>query len=573
MRKDALCRASHRPGQSDLGWVIAAAIVGVVAAGCGDGAPMLGGPRAPFPLQVCPGDEGCGGSGLGVLRVGAARANINPVLVETEWVDENDDHHWEQGEDFTDVNGNGVFDAVWLGGHWAGRPATGFHSDLWVRALVLEWNDVRFGMAAVDVVGWMDDECERTRALIPESLGLDHVTISATHTHDAPDTMGLWGEADLVTGIDDDYQQLIRARIVEALTEATEELEAVTVEIAQVDTVDDTGSSEPFVGDSRDPVILDPTLTLIRFARAGRPSETVATLVHWSSHPEAAGPYNNEISSGYVGTLRDIIEQGAAANEKRGLPALAGLGGEVVFVQGMLGGQIGPGRAVPIGPDGIPIAERGLAKSDAIGTNLGRLALEALADPDAVVPIDEPALSFRTGIIDLAVENTYYHVAVLLNVFDREFYGYDTERALGEDNIPYVQSRITYVELGSIAMVTAPGEIHPELGIGGYDGSRAYGAPIISPDNPNPPNLDLAPEGPYLHDLMRANPGIEYPLVLGLAEDEIGYIVPEYNYVLHARLPYVEEAEGDHYEETNSVGPLVEEQAVGAMRRLITWHR
>jgi len=43
--------------------------------------------------------------------------------------------------------------------------------------------------------------------------------------------------------------------------------------------------------------------------------------------------------------------------------------------------------------------------------------------------------------------------------------------------------------------------------------------------------------------------------VIGLANDEIGYIVPPSDFVLDGELPYVQEAEGDHYEETNSVGP------------------
>lgn len=33
--------------------------------------------------------------------------------------------------------------------------------------------------------------------------------------------------------------------------------------------------------------------------------------------------------------------------------------------------------------------------------------------------------------------------------------------------------------------------------------------------------------------------------------------------------PYLDEAMGDHYEETNSVGPLAEPEIVGTMRQLI----
>lgn len=554
--------------------VLAACSLSLLIAGCGgsdDDDTQLGGAREPFPARYCPGSPGCDGTGDGVFRVGAARAEINPTLVETEWVDENENHDYERGEPFTDVNDNGKFDATWLAGYGTGRPATGFHSDLWVRAMVFEWNDIRLGLAVVDAVGWMEDECERTRAMIPDSLGFDHVLISATHVHEGPDTMGQWGEIELAKGTKPEHQQKIREQIVAALTEAANSLQPVTLELYQVETVDENGSSKPFVGDGRDPVIFDPTMSLLRFVSASNPEETVATLVHWSGHPEYSGSDNNLITADYVYLLREVIENGIAENTARGLPAMDGLGGEVVFAQGMVGGQVGPKHVEAPDLDGTLLTDDSLEFADAVGRNLGRLALETMADPANEIAIDDLDLSVRTGLVDLVVENTYFHVAGLVGVFDREFYGYNETQPITESNLPYVESRVTYVEIGPIGIVTAPGEIHPELAIGGYDGSRSYGEPIIGEDNPNPPDLSQAPAGPYLYDLITANEGIEYPLVIGLGEDEIGYIVPAWNYVLHDSSPYIEEAEGDHYEETNSVGPRVEEQAVGAMRKLITW--
>ena len=53
--------------------------------------------------------------------------------------------------------------------------------------------------------------------------------------------------------------------------------------------------------------------------------------------------------------------------------------------------------------------------------------------------------------------------------------------------------------------------------------------------------------------------------IIGLGNDELGYIVPEYDFVLAETMPWVNEAEGNHYEETNSLGPnmasIVEEFA------------
>jgi hypothetical protein len=41
----------------------------------------------------------------------------------------------------------------------------------------------------------------------------------------------------------------------------------------------------------------------------------------------------------------------------------------------------------------------------------------------------------------------------------------------------------------------------------------------------------------------------------GLTNDMLGYLMDGYDYVLDDAAPFVEEAPGDHYEETNSIGP------------------
>ena len=558
-------------------WLFAIVSVFATTSGCGgDGgdadAGLTGGAVEPFPDHHCPGSPGCEGTGDGVFKVGAARALINPELVETEWVDEDMDNEWSSSEPFTDVNDNGVFDAVWMAGFGNGRPAVGFATDLNVRAIVFEWNDIRTAVAVLDVVGWFGEDIDATRALLPESLAIDHVIITSTHVHEAPDTIGLWGKMELVSGVDPDYEQLIYQRTVQAITDAVAALEPVTMSVSQVDTVDEGGSSQPYVGDGRDPVVIDPTMTLVQFQSVASPGDVVATMVHWAAHPEYSGSRNNLLSADYVHHLRDAIENGVEENVARGLPAIEGVGGEVVFVNGAFGGQIGPGGGTaPIGADGVAISSSGLPKAEAAGINLGRLALETMADAAEVIDVPSPTLSFRTGRLYAVVENVFYHVAGLVGVFDRALLGYDEARPIDENNLPFVESRVTYMQIGSIGIITAPGELHPELFIGGYDGSRSYGRDIVSADNENPPMLANAPGPPYLSDLIMDNPGVDYPLVFGAAEDFLGYIVPSYNFVVHADFPYIQEPKGDHYEETNSIGSQVEADIVGPMRQLIEW--
>lgn len=558
-----------------FGWMI-----GFVLFACGGGAEVpvdaappidavMGGAQPPFPALVCPGAPACA-TATGPLRVGAARVEITPSLTgfDTGWQDLDGDHVYDSDEPYVDVNGNDRFDAVWIAGSQNARPMTGVHDPLWARAIVFDQGDERIAVVVYDLIGWFIDDMDATRAMLPASLGIDHVIFAATHSHQSPDTMGLWGRTSLETGVDSDYNQRVRALTVEALTAAVAGLEPVTMTMAKVATVDGVGATAPYVSDLRDPIVLDPTLTLARFAAAADPDRTVATLVHWAAHPEYVGFDNNLVSSDVVHYIRDTIERGAPASAAGG--AEPGLGGVAVYLQGAVGGQIGPWGTRPIAADGTAIDREGFARAEAAGVNVGRLGLEALSRAGAE-DVAAPALGFRTGQLLVRVENVFYHVGALVGVFDRQLVGYDPSQAISDSNMPYVPSRVSYLSLGPLAIITAPGELHPELFVGGYDGSASYGVPIVSSDNPNPPRLGDAPPPPYLRDRMLAAPGVRYPLVAGLAEDTLGYILPRWNFELSPTSPYLEEADGDHYEETNSVGPTAEVEIVGAMAALIGW--
>lgn len=554
--------------------------VAFLACGGGDGDPpadagvdaIVGGAQRPFPRLACPGDPGCMSLGDGVLRAGAAKIDITPDLnaKETGWQDEDGDHVYDEGEPFVDRNGNGTLDAVWIAGSQNARPATGVHDPLWARVMVLEQGDVRVALVVYDFIGLFIDDMDRVRELIAPELALDHVIFASTHSHQSPDTMGLWGPTSLESGVDPAYMATVRSRTVEALREAVTALEPVDVYVATAPTLT-LGRAQPYLADLRDPVIVDPTLTIVQLASKSEPGRNVGSLVHWSSHPEYVGFDNNLLSSDIVHYIRQTIEDGAPATSAGG--AAQGLGGVAVYLQGVLGGQIGPWGARPVAADGTEVGDPGFAKAEAAGTNVGRLALEALGRPGDVYLIPEPRLAFRTGDLLVRVENVFYHVGALAGVFDRTFVGLDPERPIDEDNMPYVASRTSYLQLGPIAMLTAPGELHPELFVGGYDGTWSFGVPIVAADNPNPPDLALAPAGPYLRDLMDQQPDLEFPMIIGLAEDTVGYIVPRWNFELSASAPYLEEAPGDHYEETNSVGPTAELEIVGPMGELVTWRR
>ncbi len=560
--------------KSLVGVALLVASLGVGLWGCGDddadqpdAGPFPGGPLEPFPDHYCPGSDGCTGEGDGTFSAGAAKVSIAPEITEWEWTDENANFLYEIGEPYVDTNGNGEFDPVWIAGLKNAHPAIDVRDGLWATAIVLEWNDIRIALVSLDAIGWFITDIEASLEALPGNLNIDKVIVAATHDHQSVDTIGLWGQHELKSGIDDDYQALVRAATVDAIVQAVGNLEPVNMTVAQTMTVDEGGSSLPFVGDHRDPKIIDPRITLLQFTATADPTRTVGTIVNWSAHPEYGGAKHNSLSSDIVHHIRDTIINGAP--DTAAGPAAEGIGGEVIYVQGALGGQIGPNKIEVVAADGTILTEDGFDIAEAAGVNVGRLALLALSDADVAEDVTDPDLLFQTGEMWLVVENTFYHVAGLVRVFDREFMGYDTSKPIDEGNYPFIASRVTYLRIGNVGIATCPGEMHPELFIGGYDGSESWGMDIIDSDNENPPNLGAAPSGPFYRDQLLAKPGVDYALLFGLTEDFTGYVVPPWNYQLDDGAPYIEEALGDHYEETNSVGRNGVLQTLDSITRII----
>jgi len=564
---------------------VVAAFCTLFAAACscdgGSGTPDAG-PDARLegfasPALVCPGDPACATAGDGVLKVGAAKRVYTPVNFET-FTDENMDKDWQASEPYTDLNGNGRFDAVWMFG--GGRAAQGVTTDVEARAMAFIQGDMAIAIVYVDCIGLLAGDMDEIRALVAD-LNLDHVIIGATHAHDGPDTIGLWGPNLTTTGRQPFVIEKLKAETAAAIREAVTSAVAARMEIASTLLVNDPANpaslTDDFNKDIRDPVIFDPTLTIARFINTNT-NATIGTLVNWADHPEVAHFSESDgqtLTAHYPHYLRDAVEQGVATTEsKYATTDLAGLGGVTVFVQGALGGQIGSIRGThPPGPDGMPLTEQNHEMERALGVNAAAKGLTALATTGESVT--ELPLSFKSAVFHARIDNLGFQVQFLLGVLGpHELAGYDPDLAITDDNTPWLPLRATYLQVGPLGIITTPGELHPELWVGGYDGADwTWGYPLYDQTKPNLPNFEAAPAPPYMRDLVLAHTGVRYPICAGVAEDYIGYIVPAYNYVLHPDAPYIQEAEGDHYEETYSVGPLVEQHAIHPILELLKYRR
>ncbi len=523
-------------------------------------------------------------------------------------------------ENVHDADDDGYFDAVWIAGYGNGRPAQGVHDPLWARALVLRKGETTLALVAVDLVGYFYDEVERIRAALPASLGVDLLLVSATHTHEGPDSIGIWGYDEGTSGVDPAYMAFVRAQIAGTVADAVGALAEAKVAVAHGPagvhpnpTVTAEVGINNILRDARDPVIMDHEMRVLRFTRAADHAP-IGTLVNWQNHPESLCSRNAYVSSDFVHYLREAMENGV----QRGPVNEPGLGGIAMYINGAVGGMQTPGNIQIIDLDGVTLTSTCetttsadhpfFARARAFGELAGLDALRLLGEGGEA--LSNPPLSFATKIFRLPVENWGYHAMFLTEVFyGRHMYDFDRTRQITDDNLPKIQTEVAVLNLGPVQAITIPGELLPEWYVGGYDGSavgprqtlidtwcnelpaapractsdsdcagaplaegRTCGASDCRCTNQvclhrtyNPPDLSRAPGPPYLRDRMTRR----IKLVLGLTPDELGYIVPGYDFELDARQPYVEEAPCDHYEETNSIGKAVGSAVEERLRALL----
>ena len=341
------------------------------------------------------------------------------------------------------------------------------------------------------------------------------------HNHAGIDTMGIWGNLPF-TGKDPKFMEILFDGVKKAAFEAYESRKDGNLYLGTIEVPD-------MQEDIRTPIVYSKTLTRFRFKPFGEGNEI--WLLNFASHSESLQGCNHLVSADFPCYLREKIKKT--------------VGADTLYTVGAIGGMIS--MDIPE-EDTLKKEHRLIESTRDIGYKLADYAISI----DNEVKL-EPKINFATKEFYADVENPVLTIACDISIM--------TAEKFATKNAPLywtLKSEITYYEIGGKKILLLPCEIFPELVFGGALSAEESGTgkgPEVNPD--------------LLCDIT----GDKNILVFGLANDELGYVLPPNDFVLNEKSPYVDDGRDKHnrrhYEETNSVGPKTAEVIASVIKEIV----
>ncbi|MCL5005876.1 MAG: neutral/alkaline non-lysosomal ceramidase N-terminal domain-containing protein [Acidobacteria bacterium] len=465
---------------------------------------------------------------------------------------------------------------VYMAGFDSDRVATGIHDNLYARCLAIGTGQKTLVVCAADLIGLFHPDVLKVRSKVESQLpAVTRVIVTSTHDHEGPDTLGLWGPGPLKSGVNPQYLNWVVDRIAATAIRAVNSMQEASMTLAR----DHSPLLNLLQDDSRPPYVKDPYLFLMRFTSAatGKP---IATLINWSDHPEVLASKNTLITADYPHWLCRYVEEHE--------------GGTAVFVNGSVGGLLSAlGNQVSLlDPETGQVATDGTwEKARLVGNTVGEVAVRALRREGHRASVDRMVI--RHAEIDIPLSNKLFRLDEGMGVLGQsrpvytngkldpaiaekplsfltqliESYGGGAAEAAGIEKqlgglktVKYatgrdIRSEVDYIQFLDGRQVVAeiatiPGEIYPELVNGGI--TRYPGADF--------PDARFEP-------ILRPHLKSQYQFIFGLANDEIGYIIPRAEW--DNRPPWLKNRSHRWYGEINSVGPDAAGMVTGALVKLI----
>ena len=361
--------------------------------------------------------------------------------------------------------------------------------DLLVRTVVMSDNSGRGNVAfvVVDAYGITTTHVREIRASLADFCAANNIVslnISVLHQHSAVDTLGMngsilkalgnAGKADPVNGINKAYMANMTAKIAETLESAVASMTAGTLYYGNADFSD-------FVTDKRDPQVLDAEFDRFRFVPADGGREIWFTTS--AAHCVGNGAGGTELTGDYPYYMEQYI------NENYNADFLMVLTAEQGTTQDW--------EAVGV-PEGVDTVEG--------------LTIYAKAFSEKFASIDNE--TEVAPVLNIAHKETFYTITNQILVFAGKMGLISNTVVIDGDNYQVV-SEIGYMEIGTdVAVVLVPGEIAAEL---------VYGGCLASDKAWTGTDWTYAPIAEMIGD--------KEVIVFGITNDQIGYIIPDNDYM------------------------------------------
>jgi len=289
----------------------------------------------------------------------------------------------------------------------------GVHDPIFCRAIILNDGKQKIALVSVECIGLLADFIDVVKKRLEAYDFEKHqIFIFATHTHAAPDTMGLWGPLIGISGINKKYMNFLSDSIEKAVIEASSNLKPSEIFLSQT-------KVEGLIENYRDAREVNSKLKILKILSDGK---VIASLWTYSAQPEITDRENISISGDYPGLVSDMIEKE--------------FGGVSAFALGLCGAQ-------------SPIyCEAGNEKMEEFASRIFSAIKQVFTEGKK---IENTPIELRERKIKLKIENEDFLLLFQLGIFTRDL----------DENSAY--TTLSKVRIGNLHLIHIPGEPFPSL--------------------------------------------------------------------------------------------------------------
>lgn len=415
----------------------------------------------------------------------------------------------------------------YIAGYGENNPAKGVIDPQYAHAVWMDDNSGRGGVLfiSLDIVGLLNKDVNKIREMLTDfknETGCRSINVFSTHNHAGIDTMGIWGPLPF-SGKNEKFMKELFDAVLFSAYDAYTSRKNGKIYLGTIEVPD-------MQEDIRTPIVYSKTLTRFKFVPDDNSNEI--WILNFASHSESLQGCNHLVSADFPCYLRERIKKITGA--------------DVLYGVGAIGGMI----SMDIPEENTLRKEFRLIESTRdIGYKLADYAMQINNDIKL-----EANINFARKDFYADVENPVLTIACEVGLL------YADKFARKESpNFWCLKSEITYFEIGGKKILLLPCELFPELAFGGALSAEESGTGKGAEINP---------------DLLCDIVGDKEILIFGLANDELGYVLPPNDFVLNEKMPYLDDGRDRHnrrhYEETNSMGPNTAKAIADTVKQIIT---